>query len=347
MEMIRLFIPRTNTAKSYYERLILTDHGIQKVNDLNATAIAELYNLIPYDGGRKFKIIRFEEVPIDKYIEISTNDGRVQNMSIDEYAVLCGNKKIPFHPHPLLHRPNPEFNTRMVLDPYAYGFLLAVGDFSQEQMSIPASKWHSFLPIAYKYDFGYDADDIRGNNKPGMIYLNKIHTHHQRVFWSAYMHGDMSNVYGIIPKEYYMGTIEERMKLIRGVFDALCNESRNALNVTIQHENMTLVRAVRRILWSLNIESNLQFNPGSKMHSLLVKPGSDLRANFFYNEDYIRENIMKPDDREIIRRDMSMIHIEVKDGKLYNNKNPHILVPIIENPGELYLDIDFMPIASI
>lgn len=319
------------------DRLILTTEGIKRMDEITPG-----YYVYSYDDGSPLLIKEIEHLTINEIVQIYSHDCRSQVMTWPEYCVLAGHNQIPFK--------EIKFDENRVRitkqpDPYTAGFIFCSTDLEEEEISVRSHSVNFMTTSLLKYHIA------TGRTENGQTYL-KWEKNRQDLTWHNFFTGhtfDPASRYYCIPYAYQYGSHTDRMQFIQGVFDAgqaypSVFKAGTTLGqpheVTIIHNSKEFISAVQRMLWSLNIPCIVQFHP-SYNYMLAADTSREISANFYYNENFIRECIQY---NEIALRPDNVLYDEVR---VYQLPEPQdVIIPKLYKAGVLYVDVDYMPIAS-
>lgn len=310
-------------------RQILTTGGVMPMKDVVPGKYVYAYN----SKGSPMMITQVEPMVINSYVEIKTPDGRVQEMTEDEFAVLCGVPKIAYievgfdEDRPTITRQP---------DPYTAGFMIFGGDLNDERISVPEKCLNYMTAPLYKYHLAVS------ETKGGRAYLKWEFG--EELTWKNFFEGhrfQKDSKYGIIPYGYQYSRHADRMQFIQGVFDCGHTDGQEPA-VSVSHKSITMIEGIQRMLWSLNIPTIIEFIDDEYVIS--ADTSAKNPGNFYYNEDFIRKNLH---ENPQMRRALEPDSVFFNDVKVITLSEPmHVIVPKLEIPGALYVDVDYMPIAS-
>ena len=176
-----------------------------------------------------------------------------------------------------------------------------------------------------------------------------------------------------IPLDYRRARISDRIKLVRGIFEMGYDKKRFPDDAAICHENLKVLREVQKILWSLGIMSNIEYNdelaetiqpfidvktptissdggsvkidiefrqPTTRLYELYVVGKSSTKAGLYYNVESI-ENML---DNKF--RSLKYIKFQLKIVSIREYSETTMRRLVFEKPNVSYLTDNFLPKIS-
>lgn len=327
--------------------------------------------LYEYRTGKPHKVLSIKKSN-NRIIKVHYSDGREAIYSIDE-LLFTGNNIVDmysaleikeFPKIKLWGFDNSKYIDKPKLDPdpYTAGIFLTYGDYSMNEINLPLDLWKNFLSDFYTCNI--QASSIPKDNMVLFTYLMSV----SYLTWNQFFNNDR-NLYNkvdawvltkkitspCIPNEYMFASINDRWKFIRGIFDFGYNKLISRDEISICHWSEERLTWIQRLLWSLGITSNIEYNPFKSLESrpyvLTITGDYDCYPGMFYNVDYTR-NQLQNDNSFYAKHNQLDMKIDkiipiIGNKELIEIDTTNMCNVILDQPNVLYVSDNYLPRVSI
>lgn len=242
---------------------ILTNHGFI---DANKVELGDY--LYEYGTSKMMEIVEIDHRYDERIYDIKYSDKRIEHVAESDLVVINGKMYSPQYltEHPLeiiipMERYVVNFGKIIApyhLDPYSAGAILAMADILDEYVNINDITVPSIDHILNVNNWA-----VSDMSSDGKYYFSMIGSKNKLTWddifdsrYGSYLVDHNVNS-PIIPYEYLYGSIETRIKFIKGVFDSTYNQKDTPDTVSAVIKNYEMLKSIQRMLWSMGIMTKI------------------------------------------------------------------------------------------